>query len=184
MISEERVAVFKTVVANIYSHCLFHLLCACPHNIHCFSNCIHTHLIKAIGHEDKVGTAESKLCNEQKQIHSKSIMSCELCEVALIGPTISNDPPGYLSPNLFLSVFQDSKLSDFSIVKRLNIKPGTVNTHLTYVVQLDVTLVTFGRAPLHRTPTASYSVLQSVPSVTDQQHQPTRCHACETLTKT
>ena len=43
------------------------------HNIHSLSNDIHTHLIKAVAHEDKVGTAESKLCNEQKQIHSKPI---------------------------------------------------------------------------------------------------------------
>jgi hypothetical protein len=41
--------------------------------IHSLSNDIHTHLIKAVGHEDKVDTAESKLCNEQKQIHSKPI---------------------------------------------------------------------------------------------------------------
>lgn len=63
---------------GIYRHCLFHHFCICSHNIHSLSNCIHAHLIKAIGHEDKIGAAEPKLCNEQKQIHSESIMSCEL----------------------------------------------------------------------------------------------------------
>ena len=80
-LKRQYIAISKIVIEHIYSHCLFDLLCAYSHNIHCFSNCIHTHLIKAIGHEDKVGTAESKLCNEQKQIHSKSVISCELCEV-------------------------------------------------------------------------------------------------------
>ena len=41
------------------------------------------------------------------------------------------DIHGYLSPNLLLSVLQHSKLSNFSIVKRLNIKPGA--TILIYI---------------------------------------------------